>query len=72
MLELETVNFKLKYIEALTTGRMTQLGTYSSPAPGIDSVIAQSNLLMPSPLLSSHVYLKVTHLLARRRKYHIN
>ena len=28
MLELETVNFKFEYIEALTTRRMIQLGTY--------------------------------------------
>ena len=72
MLKLETVNFKFEYIEALTTRRMIQLGTYISPAPGIDSVIAQSNLLMQSPLLSSHMYFKIIHFLARRRKYHIN
>jgi hypothetical protein len=32
----------------------------------------QSNLFMRSPLLSSHMWLKVTHSLSRDRKYHIN
>ena len=32
----------------------------------------QSNLFMRSPLLSSHMWLKVTLSLSRDRKYHIN
>jgi hypothetical protein len=38
----------------------------------VEDTFTQSNPLMWSPLLSSHLYLKVTILLPRHRKYYMN